>query len=334
MTSTLVVPGLLVHAAETLAAMPAFRALARYAAQPVATRDGLAAAVVAAMSLPRETPVAPLSALGAGMEPGTHYVLAATPVTLVAGRDDVLLAGRIDDLDHDDSVTLIALLNRHFATDAIIFAAPRPSTWFVHAATTPLIDTSPLDAVMARAIYRHLPRGAEAKKWQRWQDEIQMLLHDHPVNQARETQGLAPVTGVWLWGGGRLADAAASPAWHAFAASGEPGDLVRGLALRAGQAADTPPPDFSATMSRMESNIDVVVSLAPCNDDDDARRFATAWLQPAITALEDGVIDALQLVADGRGAAVTWRAERPSRFARLASRWRAPGFSVPTADEE
>ena len=161
-----------------------------------------------------------------------------------------------------------------------------------------------------------------------------MLLHDHPVNQARETQGLAPVTGVWLWGGGRLAEAAASPAWHAFAASGEPGDLVRGAALRAGRAADTPPADFSATMSRMNANADVVVSLATCNGDDDAERFAAAWLQPAVAALEHGAIDALQLVADGRGTAATWRAERPSAFARLASRWRTPEFSIPTADLE
>ena len=237
-------------------------------------------------------------------------------------------------LYHDDAVTLIALLNRHFATDTIVFAAPRPSTWFVRAATTPAIDTSPLDAVMGRAIYRHLAHGAEAKKWQRWQDEIQMLLHDHPVNQARETQGLAPVTGVWLWGGGRLADVAAPRARRAFAAAGEPGDLVRAFAILAGQAADALPPDFSATMSRMEPSVDVVVSLAPCNGDDDARRFATAWLQPAVAALEDGVIDALELVADGRGTAVTWRAERPSRFARLASRWRAPEFSIPAADLE
>jgi hypothetical protein len=334
MTFTLVVPGLLARTAETLSAMPAFRAFARYAAPPRSTRDGLAAAVVAATSLPPETPAAPLSALGAGMDPGDDYVLAATPVTLVAGRDDVLLAGRIDDLDRDDTVALIDLLNRHFAADAIALAAPRPSTWFVRSDKTPAIETSPLDAVLGRAIYRHLPRGADAKIWQRWQDEIQMLLHDHAVNQARETQGRAPVTGIWLWGGGRLADVAAPLGCRAFAAAGEPGDFVRGFAILAGQAADALPPDFSATMSRMERNVDVVVSLAPLYSDDDVRPFASAWLQPAVMALERGVVDALQLVANGQGAAATWRAERPSPFARLASRWRAPGFSIPTADEE
>jgi hypothetical protein len=334
MTFTLVVPGLLARTAETLSAMPAFRAFARYAAPPLTTRNGLAAAVVAAMSRPGETPVAPLLALGAGMDPGSDYVLAATPVTLVAGRDDVSLAGRIDDLDRDDTIALIALLNRHFAGDAIAFAAPRPSTWFVRSDKTPAIDTSPLDAALGRAIYRHLLRGADARTWQRWQDEVQMLFHDHPVNQARESQGQAPVTGVWLWGGGRLADVAAPLPHRAFAAAGEPGDLARGLAIHAGQSADALPPDFSATMSRMESNVDGVVSLAPLHSDDDVRQWAAAWLQPAVMALEHGVIDALQLVANGHGAAVTWRALRPSPFARLASRWRAPGFSVPTADFE
>ena len=29
-----------------------------------------------------------------------------------------------------------------------------------------------------------------------------MLLHDHPVNIAREARGCLPVTGVWFWGGG------------------------------------------------------------------------------------------------------------------------------------
>jgi hypothetical protein len=30
------------------------------------------------------------------------------------------------------------------------------------------------------------------------------LLHEHPVNQAREARGDLPVNSLWLWGGGRL----------------------------------------------------------------------------------------------------------------------------------
>ncbi|MCB1639923.1 MAG: hypothetical protein KDI15_13865, partial [Thiothrix sp.] len=30
--------------------------------------------------------------------------------------------------------------------------------------------------------------------------ELQMLLHQHPVNQARERQGQLPVNSLWLWG--------------------------------------------------------------------------------------------------------------------------------------
>jgi hypothetical protein len=33
-------------------------------------------------------------------------------------------------------------------------------------------------------------------------NELQMLLHEHPVNLAREARGDLPVNSVWLWGGG------------------------------------------------------------------------------------------------------------------------------------
>ena len=32
--------------------------------------------------------------------------------------------------------------------------------------------------------------------------EIEMWLHEHPVNDARRRRGQTPVTGLWLWGGG------------------------------------------------------------------------------------------------------------------------------------
>jgi hypothetical protein len=34
-------------------------------------------------------------------------------------------------------------------------------------------------------------------------NELQMLLHEHPVNQTREARGELPVNSLWLWGGGQ-----------------------------------------------------------------------------------------------------------------------------------
>jgi hypothetical protein len=45
-----------------------------------------------------------------------------------------------------------------------------------------------------------------AKKWRRLQNEIQMIWHDHPVNEARLARGELTVNSVWLYGIGSLAD--------------------------------------------------------------------------------------------------------------------------------
>lgn len=40
--------------------------------------------------------------------------------------------------------------------------------------------------------------------------EIEMWLHDHPVNDARGLRGEPPVTALWLWGGGAISDVGAT----------------------------------------------------------------------------------------------------------------------------
>ena len=43
-----------------------------------------------------------------------------------------------------------------------------------------------------------LPHGADLKRWQTLQTELQMLLHTHEVNQARLARGAQPINGFWL----------------------------------------------------------------------------------------------------------------------------------------
>ena len=55
-----------------------------------------------------------------------------------------------------------------------------------------------------------LPQGADALLVHGWVNEIQMLLHEHPINAAREARGALAVNSLWLWGAGRLVQPAAS----------------------------------------------------------------------------------------------------------------------------
>jgi hypothetical protein len=47
-----------------------------------------------------------------------------------------------------------------------------------------------------------MPKGADAADYLRLSSEVEMALHDHEVNERREAEGLPPVNGLWLWGGG------------------------------------------------------------------------------------------------------------------------------------
>lgn len=56
-------------------------------------------------------------------------------------------------------------------------------------------------ALRQRPIDSGLPRHALARGGRQLINEIQMLWHVHPLNAQRETQGLAPINGLWLSGG-------------------------------------------------------------------------------------------------------------------------------------
>ena len=164
-----------------------------------------------------------------------------------------------------------------------------------------------------------------------------MLLHEHAVNQQRDAHGLSPISSVWFWGGGRLSDVR-TPTLAAdvrvFAVADESGDLVRGLARHVGLSVDALPAALSAIIDRLNDSPNAIVALASLSDESAIERFGADWLQPAVTALEAGKVDALRLIADGHGAAVSWVARRPSPFARLTSRLRARPFEIPALAAE
>jgi hypothetical protein len=326
MRLTLAAPGLLALDPATLAAAPSLARLARYAGPPVTRRGTLDAFVVSGAGEGAGT--AALAALGAGLDPGTSHVLRADPVSLVAGRNDVALAARIDDLDAVEAGAMIATLGAHFADDGLTFHAPRPDAWFILQEAAPDLTTTPLASVRG-AIYPWLPAGGDAPRWRRWMSEMQMLLHAHPDNAAREARGRVAVTGVWISDGGRVADGARDRATTIFAPAGRDGDVARGLARLRGAAAALPPGSFAG----LQANEDAVVVLDRATDMN-APRLLSDWLAPAVAALERGALASLSLLADGGGTATAWHAPRPAWRVRTLARMAAPPFAPTTRDED
>ncbi|MFA6178609.1 MAG: hypothetical protein WC696_03235, partial [Candidatus Methylopumilus sp.] len=150
-------------------------------------------------------PLAPISRLGEGAsDAGSGYWLKVDPVHLVLQRDYFSLGPRLS-LSLEESQALLALLNQHFAADGLTFlAASSPDYWYLQLQDDPQISTAELGVAIGRDTTSYMPQGQGAAKWNRLLNEMQMLLHEHPINQARELRGELAANSAWLSGGGVL----------------------------------------------------------------------------------------------------------------------------------
>ena len=168
----------------------------------------------------------------AGPGPEGAFLLRADPVHLRADLD----AARLFDSSHfsltrEEADAMAGALDRHFAPEGLRFEAPHPVRWYVRTAKRPAASFCPPGGAAARAVGRALPAGSEGSVWRRRMNEVQMVLHAHRVNEAREARGALPVNSVWFWGAGRLDEPPRRPRFREVAAD-DP--LVRALGRRGG----------------------------------------------------------------------------------------------------
>lgn len=168
------------------------------------TPTGTEAALARACGIVRQHdwPVAALTRLADGGGPDESYWMRADPAHFAVMRDRVVVSSAtFDDLTADEATRLTASLAAHFGEDFAPLAL-HPQRWYLRFAQPPQLVTTPPSLARGRALDRILPTGDGAPRWRAQLNEAQMLLHAHPVNQAREARGALPVNGLWLWGGG------------------------------------------------------------------------------------------------------------------------------------
>lgn len=224
----------------------------------------------------RDWPAAPYCLLAdgraAGIAPGEDFWMRADPVHLRAeGSELLLVSGSACAITSAEAEILARDINSHFG-GTFALAAPRPERWYLRLPSAPDMETAPLAAVCGRSLHAHLPRGTEAIRWQAFANELQMLLHQHPVNADRDARGELAVNSVWLWGAGRLAPPQAKP--FRLAVANDP--LACGLAQAAGAAAMPLPSDGGAWLESAGEAGSVLLVLdalrEPC-----CRGDARAW---------------------------------------------------------
>jgi hypothetical protein len=293
-------PRLLAQSDEALAACRPLASLARYA-RGVSTFRDVYAALFATLGLPQDTPIAPLALLGSGGDPADDFVLCAQPAHLEAGPGHALDIETVSDLPPEEIDIVNQVAARELAGDDLRFDAVRAGEWFARRSRESDVTMTSPDAARGRPLAQSVAQGADAAQWKRWQDEIGMLLHDHPVNQAREASGKALVNAVWLFGGGRLRNVRGAPPLSlatSTPASTYLGDLAQGL-VRVGDSAAA-----SSTFT---------VAIAGEGDE-------TRALDDALARLERNNVAVVHLVAAGRSGALAWTASAPGLWRRIVAR--------------
>lgn len=216
-----------------------------------------------------------ISLYGAGGVPGDAVWTRADPVHMRIQRERVLMVPTTAfPVSHAEAEALCAALTRHFAS-TVEFRALDEHRWCARLARdTDLGDAPPLEMAGREATIG--PEDALLT-------EVQMLLHNHPVNQAREARGEPVLNSVWLWGSGRLPSGAHCH-WRTVA-SADP--FALGLAKLAGASPRPLPASGDAWLAQCPEEGRHLVMLDP------SEAIERDWIAPLTAALRSSRIGML-----------------------------------------
>jgi hypothetical protein len=258
---------------------------------------------------------------GFGVQPGAGHWFIVHPVHIQLARNHLVLADpRRLRLDDTDARTLFALAQPYF--DELVWGDAE--TWFMRADGWHGLDTASPDAALGSNLADWMPQGPTALAFKKLQNEIQMLWHEHPVNEARQQRGLPPVNSFWMWGGPRAAAASSVPTPTPLAIT-QPGGPAA-LPLPSWLAALAAPGTKAAPG---EAGTIVLPQLIAAGAGNDWGAWLAAmqhleheWFAPLLDALREGRIDALTMILTERDGWTQIRTGRPA----LRKFWRAPNL--------
>jgi hypothetical protein len=258
----------------------------------------------------QDWPLAPICAQAEGIAADDGYWMRLDPVHLEVGMGGLILRPpEALQLSLTEARALISDINLHWRDADLEILAGNPTRWQLRLPETPNLRTTPLDQMDGAYLTPNLPRGADARHYLKLINEVQMLMHSHPVNLARERAGRLAVNGLWLWGGGTLP--ACKPQFDLVAAEAFE---FQALARHAG-APLTPPPK---TLSALQPCKRALVALTQPESDWDGAietrlsQLEQDWFQPLLRQLAWGRVRQVRLDLIGQKAvtltpAQAWR---------------------------
>lgn len=161
---------------------------------------------VLAMALgldPRAPPWAALRAHELGLPGAIGQGWAfVTPCHWVLGQSQVILGDpQALQLDDTESRAFMRAMQSYFAEDGLTLHFDQPTRWLVAGAGLEALACASPERVIGRDVAAWLPTSAALR---RLQNEMQMLLYTHALNEARAQRGATTVNSFWLSGSGAL----------------------------------------------------------------------------------------------------------------------------------
>jgi hypothetical protein len=152
--------------------------------------------------------------------------------------------------------------------------------------------------------------------------EIELWLHEHPVNRARAGRGEPAISALWLWGGERAADEPAETGASRRIEAMFGGDpFVLGLARHLELACSASPAHLDAlpaTSGAAAVLVQVSLRDAQLAGQGALAAIEAAWIAPALARLRAGTLQGLRLLmldseveSTRRQTWKLWRRRRP-----------------------
>jgi hypothetical protein len=259
-------------------------------------------------------PAGALTLAAQGIDPGADSWARADPVHLrVMDERLIVLPAETFALRAEESRALCEALNAHFA--GMEFGMAQPRRWYVKLGQ--IEESRP--ALDAAGTALELPKQTAPLL-----NEIQMVLHSHPVNEAREARGEPPVNSLWLWGAGRAPRTRAP--WQSVAAD-DPAVLgaarlanarQRALPRSAGEWLERLPADgrHLAVLDALRAPL----ALAADTVQNEMQALERDWFAPLLAALRRGRIGMVTLHVPDAAEALSFEIIRGD----LRRFWRRP----------
>ena len=265
-----------------------------------------------AFGLMQAPPAAPLRVLGHGGIATQDRWLCLDPINLAFVERSIRVGnpGALQ-LTEAEAQSLCNVLAPTFAALGELLATT-PDQWHLrmHHTAPPLPDFAALTDCIGGRADQALPADAF---WRQLLNDTQVMLHDHPVNLAREASGQVRVNSLWPWGGGTLPAQAKTSHDVVF---GE-GAVIQGLAKLCGVATMPTP---NTWQPNSDGNPLVILSpLERPRHQGDGLRWREAlaeldvnWFAPLLSALRHGELRHLKLIAPETNGGRTLNVSRAS----------------------